>query len=386
VIQRGRPAPGARAAVLGGRRGRLLPATSSSYLGPYFGNHVRFFFRERGVDYVATLHSFGNAATAALLGRLVADLRPVSTLRAPSPPSRTKTVQIGSSGPRAIAATPGALWVLTREQPINPAAPWEGTRAALLDVDPATGRIRARTRIVGEARGLAATGGAVWVATARPTSPSKSQGIVLRVSPSTHRVVAVVRTGTWPTALAADAHGIWAVNAAPFFKRGTLVHIDAATNRTVGAPIALGPAPSGVAVGAGSVWEADAIEGTVRRIDAASRRTLATIRVGSEPYGLTFAGGSLWVTNSDGSTVTRIDASTNKVATIRVGRNPYGIGADSRSLWVANLGSGTVSRIDVSSGRVAETIPIRADPVAIAATSNAAWVACNNEGWAVRLR
>lgn len=110
VIQRGPLAPGARPAVLGGRRGRLLPASSTSYGGPYFGNHVRFFFRERGVDYVVTLHTFGNSETIALLGRLIAELRPVAALRAPAPPSRRTTVGIGSVGPRAIAATPGALW------------------------------------------------------------------------------------------------------------------------------------------------------------------------------------------------------------------------------------------------------------------------------------
>ncbi len=81
VIQRGRPAAGARPALLGGKRGSLLPASSSSYAGPYFGNHVRFFFRERGVSYVATLHSFSNKETTALLGRLIAQLRPVAALR-----------------------------------------------------------------------------------------------------------------------------------------------------------------------------------------------------------------------------------------------------------------------------------------------------------------
>jgi YVTN family beta-propeller protein len=385
VIQRGPPAPEARPAVLGGRRGRLLPASSTSYYGPYFGNHVRFFFRERGVAYVATLHTFGNRETTALLGRLIAELRPVAALRAPAPPRRRTTVPIGSVGPRAIAATPGTLWILTRDKSIYN-YPSPHTRAALLRLDPASGRIQARIEVAGNARGLVATGGAVWVAAARPLSATRSEGVVIRVDPTTNRTGAIIRTGTWPTALAADGDGVWAVNAAPFFRRGTLVRIDGATEQLDGSPIRLGRAPSGIALGAGAVWVADALGGTVRRIDPKRRRVVATIRVGRQPYALAFAAGSLWATNSDGDTVSRIDPATNRVvATIRVGRNPYGIAAGARSLWAANVADGTVSRVDTISGRVVETIPVGGDPVAIAATAGGAWVAGNSEGTLTRI-
>ena len=383
VVQRGRPASGARPAVLGGRRGRLLPATSTSYGGPYFGNHVRFFFRQAGVSYVVTVHSFGNPETTALLGQLIAELRPISGLRALLPHKHGTTVHIGGSGPRAIAAVSGALWVLTREQPINPSAPWTGTRATLLRLDAATGAVRTRISVRGEMRGLAAGKGAVWVAEA---SGARQEGVVLRIDPKTNRMVARVRTGTWPAALAADAKGVWVVNTAPFFKRGTLIRINETTNRPQGRPVPLGPAPSGVAVGAGAVWVADAIEGTVRRIDVARRRRVATIRVGREPYALAFAAGSVWVTNSDDGTVSRIDPSTNKlVKTIRVGRNPYGIAAGARSVWVASLGAGTLSRIGAFSGRVVKTIRVGGDPVGLALASGALWFSENSEGAVTRL-
>ena len=382
VVQRGAPASGARPAILGGRRGRLLPANSSGS-GAYFGNHVRFFFREHGVSYVVTLHAFGNQETIALLGRLIAELRPIAALRASPPPKHGTTVRIGSAGPRAIAAAPGALWVLTREQPINPAAPWTGTRATLLRLEAATGAVKTRIPIRGEVRGLAASKGAVWVADA---SGARQEGIVLRIDPKKKRMVARVRTGTWPAAIAADARGVWVVNTAPFFKRGALVRISAATNRAEGRPVPLGPAPSGVAVGAGAVWVADAIEGTVRRIDVARHRTIATVRVGRQPYAVAFAAGSVWVTNSDDGTVARIDPSTNKVvARIRVARNPYGIAARSRSLWVASLGAGTISSLEASSGRVVKTIRVGGDPVGVALTSGGIWFSQNSEGAVTRL-
>jgi YVTN family beta-propeller protein len=385
IIQGGQPVPGARPAVLGGRRGRLLAATSASYGGPYFGNHVRFFFRQHGVPYVVTLHSFGNAATTALLGRLIAKLRPVAARRAPALPRRGATVRIGSVGPQAIAAGPTALWVLTREQPIHPAAPWEGTRASVLALDPRTGAVRTRITLRGEARGLAAGVDGVWVAVGRPLAQGSEQGVVVRIDATGH-VEAVVPTGRWPSALAVGKRAIWAVNTAPFFKRGTLVRIETATNRVDGRPIPLGPAPSGAAVGDGSVWVADAIEGTVRRIDPRRRRTVAVIDVGSEPYGVVFAAGSVWVTNADDGTVSRIEPTTNRVtATIRVGRNPYGVAVGGRSLWIANLGDGTVSQIDAASGRVRRTIRIGGDPVGVAVAGNGVWFTLNTEGRVTRL-
>jgi YVTN family beta-propeller protein len=344
---------------------------------------VRFFFSERGVAYVVTLHSFGNTETTALLGRLIAELRPVASLHAPARPRRGTTVRIGSTGPRAIAAAPDAVWILSRDQPINPAKPWAGTRMVLLALDPRTGAVKTRILVRGEARGLAAGADAVWLAVADPLA---ERGTVLRIDPKTRRVVAQVLAGTWPTSLAADSGGVWVVNSAPFYKPGRLLRVAATTNRLAGRAVPLGRAPSGITLGAGAVWVADALEGTVRRIDPSRRRVLAKIRVGRQPYGLAFAAGSVWVTNSDDSTLTRIDASTNRVvAAIRVGRDPYGIAADSRSLWVANVGAGTVSQIDASSGRLVRRVAVGTEPLAVAVTSGGVWVTHNSDGRVTRL-
>src|SRR5919201_391047 len=78
--------PGGHPATLGGKHGLLVPAREGSFYGNglYWGNHVRFLWRERGVPYVATLHTFGELATERLLGRLVRSLRPVDAMTAPA--------------------------------------------------------------------------------------------------------------------------------------------------------------------------------------------------------------------------------------------------------------------------------------------------------------
>src|SRR5207244_9930229 len=68
----GPPPPGGHRAIIGRKRGLLVPATRAQ--SAYFGNHVKFFWHEeRGWD-LATLHDFGprtSAVPSAIVGHLV---------------------------------------------------------------------------------------------------------------------------------------------------------------------------------------------------------------------------------------------------------------------------------------------------------------------------
>ena len=75
-----------RPATVGGVHGDLAVATGAGLgcgpgnAGVYFCNHVRFRWKRGGSWFVATLHSFGNAETTVLLGRIIRELRPIATL------------------------------------------------------------------------------------------------------------------------------------------------------------------------------------------------------------------------------------------------------------------------------------------------------------------
>jgi hypothetical protein len=75
-----------RPATVGGVHGDLALATGAGLgcgpgnAGVYFCNHVRFRWTQGGTWFVATLHSFGDAETRALLGRIIRELRPIATL------------------------------------------------------------------------------------------------------------------------------------------------------------------------------------------------------------------------------------------------------------------------------------------------------------------
>jgi YVTN family beta-propeller protein len=365
--------------VLGGIAGRLLPADGARFQDFYFGNHVRFFFRRKGVEYVATLHTFGNRPTTALLGLLLAHLVPVGEL----PPARRanvgETFRTGSAGAQSVALGASGIWTANGGDPVHAAELRADSfvQSALVHLDPQTGRVRAKLAVGEQPAAVTVAAGSVWVAASQG-----NKGIILRVDPHTDHVRAIARAGTWPQQLAADSRYLWVVNGAPFFRTATLTRIDLATGRPRGEPISLGWATAGIAIGAGSVWIADALANTVTRIDRKSGRTLATIRVGRSPYGVAFGAGSVWVTNSDDGTVSRIDPATDDVVvTIRVGRNPFGVAYGRGRIWAANLGDGSVTRLDPRTNRPAgPPIELGGDPLSVAARRNTVCVTSNSDG------
>jgi YVTN family beta-propeller protein len=55
--------------------------------------------------------------------------------------------------------------------------------------------------------------------------------------------------------------------------------------------------------------------------------------MGNGPIDIAIGGGSIWVTNSVDGTVSRIDPATNDVHQIRVGGSPEGVGFGNGSVW-----------------------------------------------------
>jgi DNA-binding beta-propeller fold protein YncE len=187
------------------------------------------------------------------------------------------------------------------------------------------------------------------------------------------------------------------------------------------AAITVGNAPDGIVVGHGSVWVANAGDGTVTRIDQISGKVLATIRyashseaaapitivgstvwvansaagtlwrldagsgklvgapvsVGGHPVAITFAAGALWLANYNNNTVARIDASSGTPIgrPIRVGSHPKRLGVGMGSVWVANAGDGTVTRIDAGNGQVMATRDVGDHPSAMTFAGRDIWVA-----------
>src|SRR3954452_12917373 len=160
--------------------------------------------------------------------------------------------------------------------------------------------------------------------------------------------------------------------------------IDRGSGR-ITAQYAVGHGPQAVAAGAGSMWVANRLDGTVSRIDR-KRGEVVTIDVGGEPTSLAFGAGSLWVADGQGRSVAQITPATNKVVQrIDVGNAAHAVAAGYGAVWVASAVDATVVRIDARSGKAGRPIAVQARPSALATGAGSIWVASDATARLVRI-
>ena len=151
------------------------------------------------------------------------------------------------------------------------------------------------------------------------------------------------------------------------------------------AQYAVGRGPGAVVAGGGSAWVANALDGTVSRIDR-ERDQIVTIPVGGSPTAVAFGAGSLWVADGDARSVAQIDPGANAVVQrIEVGNAPRAVAVADGALWVASGVDGAVHRIDLDRPRASRSIPVGANPTAIAAGAGAIWAASEEAGTVARI-
>jgi YVTN family beta-propeller protein len=163
---------------------------------------------------------------------------------------------------------------------------------------------------------------------------------------------------------------VWAV-----YGESTLARIDPSAGVIRGRGLA-GSLPSGIAIGAGSVWVANSGDATVYRFNPLTfhEGPIKTFSVGSRPTGVAYGDGAVWVSDGGDDAVTRIDPETNATATIAVCDEPVAVATSPEAVWVACT-SGDVSRIDPETNDVAATIHIGNAPAGIAFGEGFVWVA-----------
>ena len=168
---------------------------------------------------------------------------------------------------------------------------------------------------------------------------------------------------------------------------GTVDRIDLAT-RTVRQTIRVGDGPEGIAFGAGSVWVANGLAGTVTRIDPRSNEKTQEIQVGVGPSGIAVGLGAVWVVNRDDSTLSKLDAVSGTVQNAnawKVGVGPVDVAVGPGSVWVTSAGTGEALRVNPRSGDVVDRVGVGRGPGAIAATSGAIWVVNTFDGTVSRI-
>lgn len=144
--------------------------------------------------------------------------------------------------------------------------------------------------------------------------------------------------------------------------------------------------PSGVAVGAGSVWTGRNDRLAVLRLDPASGRVLATIPVGFHVFNLAADAMSVWVVSFEDNMVARIDPATNAV-TVRQSllHAPSGVLITGGSAWISRAGNATVVRLDATTGALQAEIPVGRRPLPLTAGGGSVWVRCEQDSTVSRI-
>ena len=160
--------------------------------------------------------------------------------------------------------------------------------------------------------------------------------------------------------------------------------LDASGKRIAEVPVT--GRPSAVAAGAGAVWVADAVDGSVLRIDPEEQHVADRIGVGRDPEAVVVGDGLVWVANSQDGTVSQINPDKgNVVDTVRVGNGPTGLAFTPGAVWVVNELDATLSRVSSRTGQVVGTVPLGENPTAIAAGLGAVWVTSEEAGLLLRI-
>ena len=161
--------------------------------------------------------------------------------------------------------------------------------------------------------------------------------------------------------------------------------IDPQRSRIVG-QVPVGRRPVAVAIGHGSVWVANADDGTVSRIHPDRGEVIRTIGIGAPAIDLAVATDAVWVANGSDGTVSRIDPSADAVVetidlrgTSELVWNPtYAVAADDDSVWIA-AGPHHVLRIDPTTNEPSAIIDVGHVPVGVALGQEALWVVTGAE-------
>jgi DNA-binding beta-propeller fold protein YncE len=272
----------------------------------------------------------------------------------------------------------------------------------VLRIDPKTRRVT-RLRLGGFPVGIAVAHGEVWVS-------DRERGTVTRVDPHTLRTIGEpANVGTAPSSLVAAGRYLFVGRGAS----GSVTRIDAQSGKKAGMPIRFAQPADGSAFaltpGVASVWASSFASNTLTRIDAngsggpvpaatvskalrqipsqgpfpRAARIVATIRVPPLPPGnggLATGEGAVWVLNPSIGRLLRVAPESNSVMQ-QIPVAAYGdLAVGDGSIWLSNPAANTVDRMNPTSARVIARIPVGKNPLGVAVTPRAVWVA--NDGLA----
>ena len=296
------------------------------------------------------------AFAAALAQRPIGELKPMVTLRIGKTADwvavTPDAVWVGATGPNAVhkvdprsntevasVALPGepcaglvtgfgSLWV-----------PLCGAKPALAKVELGTNRlVSVLDFATGAECGIAASQDSIWI--------TETQGTLIRIDP--HTGTARQRIGKLPPGACNPRYSqgiVWITSA----QGAELIAVEAATGVILPTRIPTGPNPRFLTDGAGAIWTLNQGDGSLTRVDIASRRPTASIPLGIPGHGgdVAFGANMIWSTMA-GTPLTAVDAATGALYRQWTGPGGDSLGIGHDSIWLTDYHQGTITRLRIS--------------------------------------
>lgn len=238
-----------------------------------------------------------------------------------------------SSTPTDVAFGHGSLWVgngFVRSEYFGTSFP-----ASVSRLDPETSGVVATIRLPlpagspyfqgggGGAPHIAVSDDAVWA-----INPDRT---LSRIDPRTNRRVARIR-GIHADAIAASGPHVWALEASG------VAEISSETDRVVRRIPVAAESLTTLTLGAGSIWLADPVGGSVWRVQPSPKPVLRQIPLDFGVAAVSYAAGAVWATDAIHDTLYRIDPLTNALRPVDGPPAPTAVAATPTGVWVATLG------------------------------------------------
>jgi streptogramin lyase len=230
--------------------------------------------------------------------------------------------------------------------------------------------------VPGRPASLLAAFGHLWVA-------SMVSDTVTEIDPSSLRTLRTLRVPAGPSGLAQAAGKVWVVSVIA----GAITALDPGTGR-VEASTTLPDGAVRVAAGYGRLW-VTGLSDTLTRVDPHPRSgavTFRTIAVGQGPLGVVAGAGSVWVASALAGTVVEVDPIRFAVRTrYRRGPDPVAVAIQGGRVWVADGRSDQIATVGTGGAMLtARTLP--GVPRQLVAAGDRVWVALGRPGAVVAAR
>jgi ABC-type transport system substrate-binding protein len=236
--------------------------------------------------------------------------------------------------PGAAAASGADVWVTEAGGP------------GLVRVDGASARLAARITVperAGAGTAIAVAAGSLWLGRG---------AAVLRVEPRSGRVLARFATPRNADLLVAGPDVVWVASS----NDGLLYEIDPVANR-ITARTRLHAYVTDLAVGGGAAWVAVTPEDRIYRIDPDDGSVQGSVAAGAGPESVAYANGALIVANGRERALSRVAAESGERTAIPTASSPMLVRARDGVAWVASVAPPAVLPVRPAGGEVRVALP-----------------------------